>query len=143
MADFPARTGLRIRSLSGVHPEVRRACLEFAKWLRHSMEFPIRVIVYLKKDYRIRTRARQQVTASFFAPYDKNDEPYIRVATGDYEESLIEVGKDNALAGYLHSIAHELVHYQQWLADAPFSERQAVSRAKKVVWLYAQTREHP
>ncbi|MEK0315072.1 hypothetical protein [Cohnella sp. 56] len=143
MADISGRTGLRIRSLPGVHPEVRRACLAFAGWLRTSIDFPIRVVVYLKKDRFIRTRARQQVSASFFAPFNKSEEPYIRIATGDYEASLLEVGKDNALAGYLQSIAHELVHYQQWLADAPFSERQAVSRAKKIVGMYAQTRAHP
>ncbi|MFC3799225.1 hypothetical protein [Cohnella sp. GCM10012308] len=143
MADLPTRTGLRTRSLPGVHPEVRRACLEFIKWLRLTMDFPIRVVIYLKKDYRIRTRDRQQVTASFFAPFNKSDEPYIRVATGDYKELLIKVGNDHALAGFLHSIAHELVHYRQWLTDAPFSERQAVSRAKKIVEAYALTREHP
>jgi hypothetical protein len=44
------RKGLRIRTEAGVHPEVKRACLEFAKWLRTEYNFPIRVVVYLKKD---------------------------------------------------------------------------------------------
>jgi hypothetical protein len=43
--DYP-REGLRIRCDKEVHPEVRRACLEFAKWLRNEFEFPIRVVVY-------------------------------------------------------------------------------------------------
>jgi hypothetical protein len=51
------RTGLRIRSLKGVEPEVRRACLEFGKWLRDNYEFPTRVVVYLKPDYQIETFA--------------------------------------------------------------------------------------
>lgn len=78
------RKGLRIRTKTGVHIEVKRACLEFAKWLRTSYDFPIRVVVYLKKDYKIKNRfTKEQVSATFFAPYDKDEEPYIRVATGD------------------------------------------------------------
>ena len=30
----PHRTGLRVRYEKGVHPEVRRACMEFCDWLR-------------------------------------------------------------------------------------------------------------
>lgn len=56
------RTGLRVRSLPGVHPEVRRACLEFASWIRGNMEFPIRVVVYLRKDYYIMTVLKEKVS---------------------------------------------------------------------------------
>lgn len=50
------REGLRIRTEVGVHAEVKRACLEFAEWLRTKYNFPIRVVVYLKKDYQIKNR---------------------------------------------------------------------------------------
>ncbi|MFS0605303.1 hypothetical protein [Peribacillus frigoritolerans] len=49
----------------------------------------------------------------FFAPYDKTVEPYIRIATGDYEESVSERGKNDALWAILSSMAHEIIHYQQ------------------------------
>lgn len=74
--DFP-RQGLRIRCDKEVHPDVRRASLMFAKRLRNEFEFPIRVIVYLKKDYQIKNRfSKELVSATFFAPFDKCEEPY-------------------------------------------------------------------
>lgn len=51
----------------------------------------------------------------FFGPYDIYVEPYIRVAVGDYKELLKTEQKDDVLAGYLCSIAHELTHYFQWI----------------------------
>ncbi|GAB6255789.1 hypothetical protein [Peribacillus frigoritolerans] len=115
--DYP-RQGLRIRCEQGVYPEVRRACLEFAKWLRIEFEFPIRVVVYLKKDYQIKSRFdKELVSGTFFGPFDKSEEPYIRIATGDYLELLAENGRDNALAAILGTIAHELGHYYQWIDD--------------------------
>ncbi|WP_223596195.1 hypothetical protein [Neobacillus bataviensis] len=50
------RTGLRLRCEIGVNPKVRSSCLNFAAWLRLNMEFPIRVVVYLKKNYQIKNR---------------------------------------------------------------------------------------
>ncbi|WP_157831116.1 MULTISPECIES: hypothetical protein [Bacillaceae] len=52
------------------------------------MEFPIRVVV---TDSQLKTRdTRELASATFFAPYDKTVEPYIRIATGDYEELVSE-----------------------------------------------------
>lgn len=138
------RTGLRLRSEKGVDSEVRRACLEFAKWLRKEFEFPIRVVVYLKKDYQIKNRfTKELVSATFFAPYDKKEEPYIRIATGDYMELLDELGKDEALASVLNSIAHELGHYYQWIEDEEFDEESAEDTADYMINLYSDTRDHP
>jgi hypothetical protein len=139
-----SRNGLRIRSEQGVHPEVRRACLEFAKWLRKEFEFPKRVVVYLKKDYQIKNRfTKELVSATFFAPLDKSVEPYIRIATGDYIELLGENGQDDALAAILGSIAHELGHYYQWIDDLELDEEGAINNSEYMLDLYAQTRDHP
>jgi hypothetical protein len=139
-----ARTGFRIRSEQGVHPEVRRACIEFAKWLRKEFEFPKRVVVYLKKDYQIKNRfTKELVSATFFAPFDKSEEPYIRIATGDYMELLVENGQDGALAAILGSIAHELGHYYQWIDDLELDEEGAINNSEYMLDLYAQTRNHP
>jgi hypothetical protein len=68
--------------------------------------------VYLKKDYQIKNKySKELVSATFFAPYDKAIEPYIRIATGDYEELVSERGEIDALWALLGSMAHEIVHY--------------------------------
>lgn len=82
------------------------------------------------------------VTASFFAPWDPRVEPYIRVATGDYPDELRTRGRDNALAGYLRSVAHEIVHYLQWVETGKITERGVVTRANAMVDRYALTTDH-
>jgi hypothetical protein len=144
MKEENPRQGLRIRCEQGVHPEVRRACLEFASWLRKEFEFPIRVVVYLKKDYQIKSEFdKELVSATFFGPFDKRQEPYIRVSTGDYLELLVENGLDDALAAILGSIAHELGHYYQWIDDLELDEEGAENNSEYMLDLYAQTRDHP
>ncbi|MEK4031395.1 hypothetical protein MKZ02_23320 [Pseudobacillus sp. FSL P4-0506] len=144
MTDEVLRNGLRVRCEQGVHPEVRRACLEFGKWMRKEFDFPIRVVVYLKKDYQIKNiTTKELVSATFFAPYDKTQEPYIRIATGDYLELLEELGQDNALASILGSIAHEVGHYYQWVDNKDLDEDEAEDYGEYMLDLYAQTREHP
>ena len=139
MGNYP-RTGLRLRSEAGVHPEVRSVCIKFCKWLRTQMEFPVRVVIYLKKDYQIKNRTtKQMVTATFFAPYDKNVEPFIRIATGDYSELIEERGTKDALYAMLDSIAHEIIHYQQWLENRELNEEEAEENGYKLVYSYAET----
>jgi hypothetical protein len=122
---------------------VRAALIRFARWLRKNYEFPIRVPVYLFPTEQIVTMHGQRVSASFFAPYDRNEEPFIRIATGDYGELKRECGRDNALAAFLHSFAHEFVHYQQWVATGKTSERGVVARAARIVEGYATSKRHP
>ncbi|PJN91482.1 hypothetical protein [Bacillus sp. mrc49] len=120
------RSGLRIRCKKGVHPEVRTVCLNFGRWLRKNMDFPIRVVVYLKSDYQIENRkTKEYVAATFFAPYDKDVEPYIRIATGDYDERIQDRGKVDALYAMLDTFAHEIIHYQQWINDEKTDEDEA------------------
>ena len=96
------RSGLRVRYEQGVNSRVRQACLNFAIWLRINKKFPIRCVVYIKKDYQIKTLdTKEMVSATFFAPYDKDVEPYIRVATGDYEELVSERGEEDAVFAIL------------------------------------------
>ena len=85
----------------------------------------------------------RKASASFFAPRDRRVEPYIRIATGDYHDLLAACGRDNALAAYLNSLAHEVIHYQQWIATGETTERGVVRRAAKMVDRYALTVDHP
>jgi hypothetical protein len=75
------------------------------------------------------------VSATFFAPFDKCVEPYIRVATGDYLELLEKNGQDNALAAFLGSIAHEMGHYYQWIDDLELDEEGAENNREYMLFV--------
>ena len=141
------RTGIRFRFDKSVDAEVKRTCLEFASWLRSEYHFPVRVPIYVKGTKRIRAKDGDLVVGTFFEPFSYSDEPYIRVATGDYLELCNEVGKDNALASILTSIAHELTHYFQWINNLQLTpigaERQATKYSKYILYEYSLTCEHP
>lgn len=142
------RTGLRTLYDCDVNPEVKRACKEFIVWLRTQYYFPKRVRLYVKSSRRIRCRLGSDlVCGTFFRPGDRDVEPYIRIATGDYDELLNNRGQDNALADILWSIAHELTHYFQWVNDIKLTpvgeERQATIYANRILDDYASTRDHP
>lgn len=125
------------------HPTVRAAILRFAAWLRTQFEFPQRVPVYLLRAPTVLTVHGTRCTASFFAPFDRRVEPYVRIATGDFVESRRRYGRDDALAGYLCSFAHEIIHYLQWLHTGRTWERRVAERSERLVDQYARTVDHP
>ena len=145
--EHPSKSGLRVRCDKLVDPEVKRAIKACAAWLRSEYVFPKRVRVYVKADRRIKARNGERVCGTFFRPADRCAEPYIRIAAGDYLELLDEMGKDNALASILLTFMHEMTHYFQWLNDLDLTltgeERQATNYSRKLLNLYATTREHP
>ncbi len=136
------RTGLRIRGSRG-HPVVRRAVVRYAAWLRTTFEFPVRVPVYLLPGATFPTSHGEIVSASFFAPWNRAEEPYIRVATGDYPQLRTELGRDDALASFLCSVSHEVIHYRQWIETGRIWERGVARRASRLVEAYARTTRHP
>ncbi len=139
----PKRTGgLRIRGHLA-HRDVRNAIVRFARWIRTEYCFPVRCPVYLSPHYRLTMIDGSIVTASFFAPWDSNVEPYIRIATGDYRPPRSRYNRNNVLAGYLHSLAHELVHYWQWVESGDTTERGVIVRAGSIVGAYALTTDNP
>ena len=145
--DTLRRTGLRFRYDRAVPFEVKQAFSHFAIWLRKEYYFPLRVVVYVKGAKTIRTKDGDHVVGSFFEPFSYLDEPYIRIAAGDYNELANHLGKDNALASILLSLAHELTHYYQWINNIQLTpigrERQANRYAEYIIDEYALTREHP
>jgi hypothetical protein len=116
--------------------------IKFAKWLRTQFEFPIRVSVYLSPREKIFSNG-EFASASFFAPYDKNEEPFIRIATGDYIALRKAWGKNNALAANLCSLAHEIIHYQQWWNDEELSEAGTPRKASGIIRKYSKTTRNP
>ncbi|MEM9703023.1 MAG: hypothetical protein AAF907_11340 [Planctomycetota bacterium] len=149
MTDFqgkPPRTGgLRIRGHHGHrgHPEVKGAMIRFARWLRREYDFPIRVPVYLSPREQLITMHGTTAAATFFAPWDPDVEPYIRIATGDFDEELEGSDRDEELGSFLLCLAHEVVHYQQWIATGRTTERGVNVRARNMVDRYALTVDHP
>jgi hypothetical protein len=83
------------------------------------------------------------VSASISLPWDRREEPYIRIATGDFPSLLRRRGRDNALAAFLGSLSHEVLRYQQWIKTGRSWERGVVKRAADLVHSYAETVDHP
>lgn len=141
------RSGLFLHFESGVNQEVKRACVAFARWLRKEYYFPLSVHVYVKETKQILNRKGELVLSTCWLPDHKEYHPYIRIATGDYEELLFRWGKDNAIASILMDLSCELTHYFQWVNNIQQSikkERaQARECAKTIIKRYATTRDHP
>ena len=141
------RTGVRIFYDKQVDNEIKSSIKSFVSWLRVNYKFPKRVRVYIKSQRRIKSQIGDMVCGTFFRPANRNVEPYIRIATGDYKELVENQGRDNALAEILWTIAHELTHYFQWLNALDLTligeERQATNYANRILKSYAETREHP
>ena len=142
-SQLACRTGLRLRIDKDVDLEVRKACLEFAKWLRKEYTFPVRVPVYVKSDERIRAMDGDMVCGTFFRPSDIHVEPYIRIAAGDYADLCGEWGRRSALGNILQTMAHELSHYFQWVNQLPLTllgeDRQATRYAALIMQTYFET----
>ncbi len=136
------RSGLRIRGHRG-HPEVRGAVIRYARWLRREFEFPMRVPVYLLPGPVVHTMHGKRCSASIFLPWNRAIEPYIRVATGDFPDLRRRRGRDNALAAFLGSLSHEVLHYRQWVETGNAWERGVAARASRLVHRYAETVDHP
>lgn len=141
------KSGLRLHFDKAVDNEIKRACKQFANWLREEYFFPVRVNIYFKDQEYIRAIDGENVSATFWEPFDRDLTPYIKIAAGDYPKLLHKWGNDNAISSYLYSIAHELTHYFQWINDVKLTEigmeRQATTYAHYVVSEYTETTEHP
>ena len=111
--------------------------MRFAQWLRKEYLFPVRVPVYLAPSATLRASDGTTNAAIFFGPYSPLEEPYIRMATGDYSDVLESAGSaENAAIEYLESLAHELVHYWQWVKTGQASEEGVDEVAEYIVGEY-------
>ena len=137
--DVPA--GLRLRFDVGVDPEVRGSYMRFARWLRKEYVFPRRIFVHLCDSETVISRGGMQVASLFWGPYNKKEAPYIRIATGDYQEMIASIGKYNALTTDLHSMTLQLSYYFQWIQDLPESAQQARYYAENVLLDYLDQTE--
>ena len=141
------RRGIRLDFDKEVNEDVKRAIKNLIGWLRKEYEFPVRVRIYVKKQALVRARDGDMVPDLFFWPYNRDEEPYIKIATGDYYDLLKQMEKDDALATILMALLQELTHYFQWLNGLDFSEDSLMAGARKsadrIMDIYSETREHP
>ena len=138
------RTGLRLRFDKDVDPELKKTLKEFAVFLRREYYFPLRVNVYVRSRYRIKAMDGDMCCGIFwYMPDDYTINPYIRIATGDYEDMCIKWGKDIAVKNILYSLAHELTHYFQYINSLKLTpigmERQANNYAHYILEEYEDT----
>ena len=108
----------------------------FVRWLRRQYPFPVRVPVYLSPAPQVVTVHGDRCSASFFAPSDRNVEPHIRVATGEFPSLRRRWGRNRAAVSHLISLAHEVLHYEQWVRGEHLSERGIAQKASAVVGRY-------
>lgn len=137
--------GLRMHYESKVDPEVREHLDKFAKWLRREFVFPLRVNVYVKAARWIKAQDGDMVVGTILRPADYHECPYIRLATGDYPDLVMELGRDRAILAILHTFAHELTHYYQHINALALTdrgeERQAKSYADDIILEYIEVSE--
>lgn len=112
---------------------VKLAFKEFRKWLKTKMIFAITINVYVTNTYRVTTKNHVEGTGIFGTPSSKNKYPYIKLATSDFEELKNEIGYYNGMMSILHTFAHEIVHYKQWIDNKAFREKLADKEATKLV----------
>lgn len=136
------RTGIRICGARG-HPEVRKSYIRFARWIRKEYDFPIRVPVYLLPGEEFVTVEDERAVASFFGPWDRDEEPYIRVATGDYEQLKIDRGRDAALAAMIDSLIRQIIRYHHWVRTGDIPTRVDGRKADRILSRYSEVVEHP
>lgn len=62
------------------------------------------------------------------------EEPYIKVATGDFTKGKQEYGVFQMLFNTLNTLSHEIQHYYQWLDDELFDEEEAEYGAEELTY---------
>lgn len=136
------RTGIRVLGHRG-NPTVRKALVRFVRWLRTRMRFPVRVPIYLSAKKVLICADGRTAVGVFFYPNDLSTDPYIRIATGDYADIRRTRGRDDSLAAFIQTLAHEVVHYEQWVAGRHVGERGASRRAARLLKHYSRSVRRP
>lgn len=133
--------GLRLRFYPGVRADLRRYLLDFARWLRRSLDFRHPVRVTIVRQATVMGLDGAPGWAVFMIPpddYAAGDVIRIFLAGGKLHllESHYRLRPENALARLAHDLAHEMVHYEQWRDAQTVSERGVNQRAEALVREY-------
>lgn len=112
---------------------IKLAYKEFNKWIKTYMNLVKVLHVFIKEDYNILSRNKESAIGLFGYPNGRNKYPYIKLAIGDFEDLCFKNGEYIAIMSILHTYAHELVHFEQWLDNKPSLEKKADKKATKLV----------
>ena len=138
--NYKESKGLLIKCSNEIDMRTRDICCEFGRWLRRNVNFPIRLTIYIKDSYKRKNKLEKEFSASFVVPLNANDNPYIKVATCNRGTNK-SVNEHKVEVSILHSIAHEVTHYIQWINNLEFSENDAVKNSRKLVRMYFKDRK--
>lgn len=130
--------GLRIRCLDEIELQLREIVIEFGKWIRGKLDFPVTVTVYIRGKYISKINNEETFLASFFAPDNRAHNPYIRVDVENHKDNLNDVNEFRK--SILVSIAHEIIHYMQWLEGLDFCEEDAENKSEQLVGKFIEDR---
>ncbi|PJI07265.1 MULTISPECIES: tetratricopeptide repeat protein [Clostridium] len=132
------RGGLRIRYESHMDLQLKDIIIEFARWLRKKYIFPIRLTIYIRYEYKSKANNSDKFLASFLEPDSEKYNPHIRVEVKNHRD---DVDDTNEFRKYiLISIAHEIIHYMQWIKKVDFCEKEAEYKSEKLVQLFIKER---
>ena len=130
------RNGIKVDFDRGVNETVKIAIKKLIVWLRQKYSFPKRVRIYVKEGVLIKARDGEMVPDLFFWPYNRDDEPYIKIATGDFDELKKHLGEEDALGTILFALLCELTHYYQWINNVvltPIGEKRQARRCAGLI----------
>ena len=130
--------GLRIRCLDEIELQLREIVIEFGKWIRARLDFPIAVTVYVRSKYISKINSGDPFLASFFVPDNRAYNPYIRVDVENHKDNLNDVNEFRK--SILVSIAHEIIHYMQWIDEVVFCEEEAENKSEQLLDKFLEDR---
>ncbi|WP_270790203.1 hypothetical protein [Enterococcus diestrammenae] len=117
-----------------VNRYVGKEVKQYIDWINSTMSFPKNVTIDITgSSYVYNSITTEKVAGTFFGPYSNSTlVPYIKIATGDFFQAVDKYGIDKAKLDLYNILSHEIVHFIQWLDDAPYDEAQAESQAEKI-----------
>ena len=130
--------GISFHYEKGLDPELKKKYLAFAKWLRKTYFFPVRLNVYILNREMVRLRSGEWAYGSF--RWYKQRSPRIKVPSRITPESSADHTPDEIHDTIMSSLVHELTHYYQWVlrldqSDA-VSEKQANHYRYRILDMY-------
>ncbi len=126
------RGGLYLHFERSVDCELRSGCMEFARWIRKRYLFPVEVNLFFVGDDQVKALDGEMTDMTFWKPDFFSEDPYGRLAVGDYLKNVKELGKESAMESVLDSMAILLTFYYQWLNGINLTERGEVRQAHRV-----------
>lgn len=133
--------------------EVKRACVNLEKWLSKNIYFPVKLYVYIRNSIRVKTTKGESVVGRLSVPKNRehieNGDVFDEIAIGDYKKLLNTKNKSVALADILDPIAHEIIHYFQWINNEIigylpyFKEKDAIKYSTKLLLEYSKLEKYP